>query len=241
MRFENKSELKYITKNTTREELVQECRRLKNLVCQLRHIKKKHVSEKTEKRRKAVNAWKEKFNKKSGESFKKSQVIWGKDVHIERLRKKLRVVKRVGIKQGYKAAMKRVMVSSYKVKHVAHFLMKVNTVMDIYGLNFKEYAFLLWAGRYDFFSRKDFTMTVGDVDISYYSTVNALMKKGLITMIARNESQRLKLFSLTGTGVDMYNKIAKFTNKFLKRDTGASDLRDNVQDSGSPKKISEGK
>jgi hypothetical protein len=239
--FQKKSELTYITKNTTREELIDECRRLKNLVCQLRHVKKKHVKTKTEKKREAVKEWKERFNKKSGESFKKSQIIWGKDVHIERLRRKLRVVKKVGIKQGYKAAMKRVMVSNYKVKHVAHFLMKANTVMEIYKLNFKEYAFLLWAGRYDFFSRKDFTMTVGDVDISYYSTVNALMKKGLITIIARNESQRLRLFSLTGTGVDMYNKIAKFTNKFLKRDTGASDLRDNVQDAGSSKKTSKGK
>ena len=45
--FQKKSELTYITKSTTREELIDECRRLKNLVCQLRHVKKKHVKTKT--------------------------------------------------------------------------------------------------------------------------------------------------------------------------------------------------
>lgn len=228
MRFENKSELKYITKNTTREQLIDECRRLKNLVCQLRHVKKKYAATKIQKRREGIEKWKQKYAKKSYESFRKSQKIWGKQQHIENLRKKLKSVRSAGKKEGYKIAMNRIMVTSYKVKHVAHFLMKANTVMEIYGLNFKEYSFLLWAGRYDFFHRKDFTDTVGDVEIKYYSTVNSLMKRGLLTMIAKSDSTRLRMFSLTPKGVDIYNRIAKFTNKFLKSDTGASSIRDNI-------------
>ena len=236
--FEKKAEFKYITKNTTREELVEECRRLKNLICQLRHTKKKHRITKHEEKRKAAKHWKERFHEMKYDSYKKSQLIWGKNVHIERLRKKNRTIETKGVKRGYQMAMKKILVNHYKVKHVAQFLMKVHTVMEIYKLNFKEYSFLLWAGRYDFFTRKDFLLTIGDVDINFYKTLNGLMKRNLISVVSENIGHKAKAFSLTGTGVDMYNKIAKFTNKFLKSDTGTSGVRDNVQNAGSAEKVS---
>lgn len=227
--FETKSEIKYITKNTTREQLVDECRRLKNLVCQLRHTKKKHRITKHDEKRKAAKHWKERFYEKKFEAYKKDQMIWGKNLHIERIRKKLRTYKKEGMKKGYHDAMKRITVNHYKVKHVAHFLMKTYTVMDIYGLSFREYAFLLWAGRYDFFNRKDFVMTIGDVEINYYKTLSALIKRNLVVALPKSEQDNIKRFCLTGTGIDMYNKIAKFTNKFLRGDTGTSDIRNNIQ------------
>lgn len=226
--FVRKSEFKYITKNTSRDDLVEECRRLKNLVCQLRHVKKKYSANRTQKRDEGVKIWKQRYSKKSYESFKKSQTIWGKDKHIERLRQRIKSVKRIGRKEGYNKAMNRIIVNNYKVKHVAHFLMKTNMVMDIYGLNFREYSFLLWAGRYDFFNRRDFTNTVGDVEINYYATLNSLIKRGLLNSIEKQDGTRLRMFSLTPKGIDIYNRIAKFTNKFLKSDTGTSGIRNNI-------------
>ena len=38
--FKRKSEFIYITKNTSRDDLIEECRRLKNLICQLRFKKR---------------------------------------------------------------------------------------------------------------------------------------------------------------------------------------------------------
>lgn len=232
MSFERKADFVYITKNTTREELVDECRRLKNLVRQLRHKKKEHRKTKVSTRNKAVKLWKEKFNKASYQIFKKEQTIYGKDLHIERLRRKVHRVSKQKMKAGYDLAMKRISVNHYKVKHVANFLMQTNTVMGIYGLTFREYAFLLWAGRFDFFNRKEFRDTMGDIDINFYATVNRMMNRGYISIIGKTEKEGTRLFSLTGTGVSLYNKLAKFTNKFLKSDTGASSVRDNVQDAG---------
>jgi len=105
------------------------------------------------------------------------------------------------------------------VKHLAAFLFKTSAVMEIYKLDMREYSFILWAGRYDFFDRKDFNNTVGDIDVSFYRMVNKLMKRGLVDFVAKKTGEARKIFSLTGTGVDLYNRVAKFTNKSLRSDT----------------------
>jgi hypothetical protein len=37
--------------------------------------------------------------------------------------------------------------------------------------------------------------------------------------VAKKTGEARKIFSLTGTGVDLYNRVAKFTNKSLRSDT----------------------
>jgi hypothetical protein len=88
--------------------------------------------------------------------------------------------------------------------------------MSIYELDVTEYSFLLWAGRYDFFDKKDFETTLKNVNVSFYGTVNKLIKRGLVVMIAKKPGDARRIFSLTGTGVDMFTKLSKFTNKFLR-------------------------
>lgn len=225
--FKRKSEFIYITKNTSRDDLIEECRRLKNLICQLRFKKKKQKKKTNEVR----DVWKEKYAKLSWQLFKKDQLVYGKDIHIKNLRANISRVAAKSRKTGYKSAMKKIKVNQYKVKHLAKFLMNTNTVMRIYKLDFKEYAFIMWAGRYDFFDKKDFELTIGEVEIQFYRTINRLMEKGLVMIVERETSNPRRIFTLTGTGVDMYNKIAKFTNKFLTNDTGAPSLRNRIQDS----------
>lgn len=205
----------YMTKNTPVEDLLKEIKRLRNQIDQLKH----HSKKQTEKKSQIRADWRTRYNKLKYKLFKKDQLVYGKNLHIQRIRAKAMRSSKVWRREGYNNAMKRIVVNHYKVKHLATFLFKTNTIMEIYNLDMREYSFILWAGRYDFFDRKDFENTVGDVDISFYRTVNKLMKRGLVDLVAKKSGEARRIFSLTGTGVDMYNRVAKFTNKFFKADT----------------------
>ena len=205
----------YMTKNTPVEDLLKEIKRLRNQIDQLKH----HSKKQTEKKSQIRADWRTRYNKLKYKLFKKDQLVYGKNLHIQRIRAKAMRSSKVWRREGYNNAMKRIVVNHYKVKHLATFLFKTNTIMEIYNLDMREYSFILWAGRYDFFDRKDFENTVGDVDISFYRTVNKLMKRGLVDLVAKKSGEVRRIFSLTGTGVDMYNRVAKFTNKFFKADT----------------------
>jgi len=205
----------YMTKNTPVDDLLKEIARLRNQVDQLKHQSKKQ----TEKKSKIRADWRTRYNKLKYKLFKKEQLVYGKNLHIQRIKAKAMRSSRVWRKEGYNHAMKRIVVNHYKVKHLAAFLFKTSTVMEIYKLDMREYSFVLWAGRYDFFDRKDFNNTVGDIDVSFYRMVNKLMKRGLVDFVSKKTGDARKIFSLTGTGVDLYNRVAKFTNKSLRSDT----------------------
>jgi len=205
----------YMTKNTPVEDLLKEISRLRNQVDQLKHQSKKQ----TEKKSKIRADWRTRYNKLKYKLFKKEQLVYGKNLHIQRIKAKNMRSSRVWRKEGYNHAMRRIVVNHYKVKHLAAFLFKTSAVMEIYKLDMREYSFILWAGRYDFFDRKDFNNTVGDIDVSFYRMVNKLMKRGLVDFVAKKTGEARKIFSLTGTGVDLYNRVAKFTNKSLRSDT----------------------
>jgi hypothetical protein len=204
--------MKYFTKNSPTEDLLYEIKRLKNHVAQL----KLREGRRQGKVKKVRTDWKEKYDRLRWVLFRKEQLVYGKDQQIEKLRyKNAYKVKRFR-REGYRDAMNKIAVNNYKVKHLANFLFQTHTVMGIYGLDVKEYSFLLWAGRYDFFDKKDFETTLKNVNVSFYGTVNKLIKRGLIVMIAKKPGDARRIFSLTGTGLDMFNKVSRFTNKFLR-------------------------
>lgn len=200
----------YISKNTPREELISECKRLKK---ELFYEKKKN-SENISKRSKIRKDWNEKYDKLRYQLMKKDQVIYGKDIHIGRLKKRTSIVASKYKKTGYRQAMNRFRNNNYKVITLSKFLFDTNLIMGIYNLTFIEYSFILWAGRYDFFNKKDYDSTLNN-RTSFYFVTNRLMKKNIINIIAEQQNSKSKLFALTGIGIDIYNKISKFTNKFL--------------------------
>lgn len=204
--------MKYFTKNSPTEDLLNEIKRLRNHVAQLKLRQERRQG----KVKKVRNEWKERYDRLRWVLFRKDQLIFGKEQQIEKLRyKNAYKVKRFR-REGYRDAMNKIAVNNYKVKHLANFLFQTHTVMGIYQLDVKEYSFLLWAGRYEFFDKKDFETTLKNVNVSFYATVNKLIKRGLVVLIAKKPGDARRIFSLTGTGVDMFNKLSRFTNKFLR-------------------------
>ena len=201
----------YISKNSPRQLLIDECRRLKK---ELSSVSKKNEVIK-ERKSKIYTDWKSKYNKLHYQLMKKDQLIYGKDIHIQRLRARTLKVANAYRRKGYANAMKKIKKNDFKIMGLAKFFFKIDTVLEIYSIDFAEYAFIMWAGRYDFFDRKDYESTAGETRISFYNMINRLKKRNIINIVGTKEGSNSNIFSLTGIGVSMYNKISKFTNNFI--------------------------
>lgn len=177
---------------------------------------------------------KKNMGKLSWKIFKLNQLVYGKDLHIERIQKKTNKMRGKWKNIGFKDALRKIRKTNYKVKGLSKFMFHMNVVMEVYKLNMLEYSFVMWAGRYDFFDRKDFEISNHGAEVPFYKIVNRLMKRDLVVLIAKKPGDARRIFTLSGTGVDLYNRIAKFTNKFL-IEAGTPDLRHNLQNSRSPK------
>lgn len=172
------------------------------------------------------------YNKLKWKYFKLSQVSYGKDLEIAKVNRKNQVMHNTWKKQGYQNAMKRVKRTNYRVKGLSRFMFHMGTVMEIYKLTLEEYSFIMWAGMYDFFDKKDFYIFNRGVEVSFYIMIRKMINKGYVVVVGSKTGETRKVFALTGTGVSLYNKIAKFTNKFL-IDAGTSDIRRGVQNTSS--------
>jgi hypothetical protein len=165
--------------------------------------------------------------------FKLSQVSYGKDMEIAKINRRKQGMHNKWIKRGYQNAMKRVRRTNYRVKGLSRFMFHMGTVMEIYKLTLEEYSFIMWAGMYDFFDKRDFDAFNRGVDVRFYVMIRKMINKGYVVVVGTKNEESRKVFSLTGVGMSLYNKIAKFTNKFL-IDAGTSDIRSGVQDTSGP-------
>jgi hypothetical protein len=194
--------------------------------------------QKIERRDRAIKDMRERHKKNMGKQswkiFKLNQLVYGKNIHIERIQKKTNKMRNKWKRKGFREALQKITKTNYKVKGLSKFMFHMNTVMEVYKLNMLEYTFIMWAGRYDFFDRKDFEISNHGAEVQFYKLINRLMKKGHVVLIAKKPGDARRIFSLSGTGLDLYNRIAKFTNKFLS-EAGTPDLRHNLQNSRAPK------
>lgn len=174
-----------------------------------------------------------KYNKLKWKYFKLSQVSYGKDMEIAKINRRKQGMHNKWIKRGYQNAMKRVRRTNYRVKGLSRFMFHMGTVMEIYKLTLEEYSFIMWAGMYDFFDKRDFDAFNRGVDVRFYVMIRKMINKGYVVVVGTKNEESRKVFALTGVGMSLYNKIAKFTNKFL-IDAGTSDIRSGVQDTSGP-------
>lgn len=173
------------------------------------------------------------YDKLSWKYFKLSQVSYGKDMEIAKINRRKQGMHNRWMKQGYQNAMKRVRRTNYRVKGLSRFMFHMGTVMEIYKLTLEEYSFIMWAGMYDFFDKRDFDAFNRGVDVRFYVMIRKMINKGYVVVVGTKNEESRKVFALTGVGMSLYNKIAKFTNKFL-IDAGTSDIRSGVQDTSGP-------
>jgi hypothetical protein len=59
---------------------------------------------------------------------------------------------------------------------------------------------------------RDFKRDCADMQYNFYAINNRMAKKGYIVAL-ENRDASIKIFALTGTGLNMFEKIDKFTKK----------------------------
>lgn len=203
--------MKYITKSTSGVELRQKCKEMQEEIWFL-HSRVRHFKGRV---KEVIEFWNKKYNKLKWKMYKKDQHLYMKDVHIKRLRVHILKRKHQWIKEGFKKSTQRYNNGSVRVRKMSGFMFHMATVMDIYDLSMREYAFLTWAGKYDFFNREDFVLSHPSTDAKFYIMAKNFMKRGLVILVQDSTMNNKKVFALSGTGIDLYRRISKFTNKFL--------------------------
>lgn len=200
--------MKYITKNSTWKELYEAYKSTKEEVLRLKRL---HESSKDTKSRVIKNK-NDKYDKLSYKLFKEKQKVYGKDKHINNLQRHIRTKVVQARNSAYEKALAKVKERDGRIIDMYTFLAKMNTVSSITKLSLVECSFLLWAGTYNFYSMRDFKRDCADMQYNFYAINNRMAKKGYIVAL-ENRDASIKIFALTGTGLNMFEKIDKFTKK----------------------------
>lgn len=200
--------MKYITKNTPRTEMFEAYKEAKAEILRLKRL---HGNSKETKTR-VIKHKNEKYDKLSYKLFKEKQKVYGKDKHIDNLRRHIQTKVVKARRAGYERAIAQIKERDGRIIDMYTFLNKINVVTQIMGMSLNECAFILWAGTYNFYGTKDFKRDWPDTTVSFYNMNNRMVKRNYIAAIDQLDNRK-KTFALTATGLEMFSKIDKFTKK----------------------------
>lgn len=198
--------MSYITAESTREEIYEAYIDTQNRLKAVKHQLKIN-QDKVKEVRKEKN---KKYNELRYQLLKKEQKIFGMNKHIMN-------IQRFAVNERHKAKKKGIEIGKAKIRKVDYsvikmyeFLMQVNQVSVILGMKLNFCAFILWAGKYEFFSVRDFKKDFpNQKSMQYY--IASFVKSGHVVKIGIES--RIRKYALTGLGIDLFNKIDKFTKK----------------------------
>jgi hypothetical protein len=197
----------YITKDSTKEEIydayIEAQKKLKATV-----FHKKEIQDKVKEVRAEKN---KKYNELRYQLLKRDQRIYRLNKHIMNLQRFAVNERSKAKKKGIEEGKARIRVKDYSVIKMYEFLIQTGMVSNILGMSLGHCAFVLWAGRYEFFSVNDFKRDIPNPPHSYYSFINYFKSKNLITFV--NKENKKNQYALNASGVNLFNKIDKFTKK----------------------------
>jgi hypothetical protein len=197
----------YITKDSTKEDIyeayIEAQKKLKATV-----FYKKEIQDKVREVRKEKN---KKYNELRYQLLKRDQRIFRLNKHILNLQRYAVKERRVAKKKGIEEGKSRIKSRDYSVVKMYEFLIQTSKVSNILGMSLGHCAFVLWAGRYEFFSINDFKKDIPNPPYSYYSLINYFKSKNLIIFV--NKENKKNQYALNASGINLFNKIDKFTKK----------------------------
>jgi virulence-associated protein VapD len=197
----------YITKDSTKEEIykayIDTQKKLKATV-----FHKKEIQGKVAEVRKEKN---KRYSELRYQLLKKEQRIFRLKQHIQNLQRFAVNERHKAKKKGIEIGRGKVRKVDYSVIKMYEFLLQVDQVSSILGLKLNYCAFILWAGRYEFFNFKDFKKDLPNHNKSIHFYVTKFLRSGHVIQV--HTDNVMKQYALTGTGIDLFNKIDKFTKK----------------------------
>lgn len=197
----------YITKDSTKEEIykayIDTQKKLKATI-----FHKKEIQGKVSEVRKEKN---KRYSELRYQLLKRDQKIYRMQQHIFNLQ-------RFAVNERHKAKQKGIELGKGKVRKVDYsvikmyeFLLQVEQVSDILGMKLRHCAFLLWAGKYEFFNFKDYKKDHNNSATKFQTMVNRFIKSGHLVKVSTDNVK--KNYALSGSGISLFEKIDKFTKK----------------------------
>lgn len=195
----------YITSESTKEEIydayMESQKKLKATV-----FHKKEIQDKVREVRKEKN---KKYNELRYQLLRKDQKIFRLNQHIRNLQMYAVKERTKAKKSGIEIGKSRIKVKDYSVVKMYEFLFQTSKVSDILGMSLGHCAFVLWAGRYEFFNVKDFNKDIKTPSQTYQAFINYFRSRNFITLVSKDNA--VNQYALTANGVLLFNKIDKFT------------------------------
>lgn len=199
--------MSYITKDSTREEVYEAYIKTQKLLKMERHRMKINQN-KVKEVRKEKN---KKYNELRYQLLKRDRKIFGMKKHIQNLQRFAIQERHKAKKKGIAVGVARIRVQDYSVKKMYEFLLQIEQVSDILGMKLRFCSFMLWAGRYSFFTSKDYKRDLPNTPHSFHRMVAHFKKHNFIQDVASKDG--LRQYALNGVGIAMFEKIDKFTKK----------------------------
>ena len=199
--------MSYITKDSTRDEVYEAYIKTQKLLKMERH-RIKINQDKVKEVRKEKN---KKYNELRYQLLKRDRKIFGMQKHIQNLQRFAIKERHKAKKKGIEVGVARIRVQDYSVKKMYEFLLQIEQVSDILEMKLRFCSFMLWAGRYSFFTSKDYKRDLPNTPHSFHRMVAHFKKHNFIQDVASKDG--LRQYALNGVGIAMFEKIDKFTKK----------------------------
>ena len=144
--------MSYITKDSTREEVYEAYIQAQSLLKMERHRMKINQN-KVREVRKEKN---KKYNELRYQLLKRDQKIYRMQGHIFNLQRFAINERSKAKKKGVEIGINKIRVKDYSVKKMYEFLLQIEQVSEILGMKLRFCSFMLWAGRYAYFTANDY-------------------------------------------------------------------------------------
>ena len=202
----------YITKDSTKEEIYEAYIKTQKLLKAQRHLNKKNA-DKVSEVRKQKNG---KIRELGYKLFKAYQLNYGLNKHLQNVQRFAANAKYKYKKLGIEEGKGKIRTKDYAIIKMYSFLLQIEKVSEILEMPLDKCAFFLWAGRYSFFTRDDFKKDFEGENYSFTNFIGYGKKNNFIISVSSDKT--IKRYALTALGLDIFNKVDRFTKKHFKVD-----------------------
>jgi hypothetical protein len=201
--------MKHVEKTDSKEVIYDAYLKVLNYLRVQKHKNKQHVLHKRE----IIKKKNKQYNTLHYKYFRMTQVLYGVNKKIDGLKGASMKQKSIGRKIGYKEGVSKFDKNTFSTDNAARFIGMCDFMAKVLGYKMDECAFLVWANKYDFFTKQDFIRDMGDTGVQYYYNLSKFTKRKMLNKLdIKREKGRYK-FSLNAIGKLEAGKLDKFIKR----------------------------
>lgn len=147
--------------------------------------------------------------RKEAEIKKQKGIIFTLDRRLYGQKLKTSKTKTQAKKEGYEEAVNNIVNKQKYIMDMSRYHISILELADVFGESPTTIVVLLWAGRYEFYSKKEFNANFPDSPFNFVKYNMVLCKRGL----ANKWEQKRNYYYLSPSGKDMISRINKYIEK----------------------------